>query len=32
MPKVRGVSPTSTEPPDRLDELKDDAVGKKKKP
>jgi septal ring factor EnvC (AmiA/AmiB activator) len=25
MPKVRGVPPSSTEPPDRLDELKDDA-------
>ena len=25
MPKVRGIPPSSTEPPDRLDELKDDA-------
>jgi len=26
MPKVRGVAPSSTEPSDRLDELKDDAA------
>ncbi len=26
MPKARGVPPSSTEPPDRLDELKDDAA------
>ncbi len=26
MPKTRGVPPSSTEPPDRLDELKDDAA------
>ncbi len=26
MTKVRGVSPSSTEPPDRLEELKDDAA------
>jgi len=32
VPNARGISPASTEPPDRLDELKDDAVGKKKKP
>ena len=30
-PKVRGVAPSATEPPDRLDELKDDAVGKKQR-
>ena len=30
MPKVRGgVPPSSTEPPDRLHELKDDALGRK---
>jgi septal ring factor EnvC (AmiA/AmiB activator) len=29
LPKARGVPPSSTEPPDRLDELKDDAAGKK---
>ncbi len=29
VPKVRGVPPSSMEPPDRLGELKDDAVGKK---
>ena len=27
--KARGVAPSSTEPPDRLNELKDDGVGKK---
>ena len=26
MPKAQGVPPSSTEPPDRLDELKDDAA------
>jgi len=31
VPKVRGMPPSSTEPPDRLDELKDDAVGKKQR-
>jgi len=30
--KMRGVPPSSTEPPDRLDELKDDAASKAKSP
>jgi septal ring factor EnvC (AmiA/AmiB activator) len=31
-PKARGVPPSSTEPPDRLDELKDDAAPNAKSP